>query len=230
MVSRDVNLHSHYKQRLETVGYKNITTTAADKDGLSFLVNDVKPRLVLMDAYFYQCATPYMMSLFLQKFPGLNIAAVSIPSYPADLAMWFIINGVKSYLTFNEGADQFYRGLDCIRDGKKYIACSVQERIEKRREIPMAARKLTQRQIEVVRLLCNGFSVDETADCLHISDRTVDALKREIYMKLNVRKEVELVRVAIFLEIIKVDELVFYGGNYQLKPEPIKQKRIRRVK
>jgi DNA-binding NarL/FixJ family response regulator len=217
VVSNMVNLHPHFKNRIEALGFRDVSITAVGKDGLNMLINELKPRLALVGAGFYQCATPYMMGLLLRHFPKLNIAALSLSDHPADYGMRFITNGVTSCVRLLDGIDQFYNGLDLIRNGKSFISASVLERIEMRREMPMPARELTEREIEIIRLLCNGFSVDETADCLAISSRTVDAHKREIYFKLNVRNGIELVRVAQSLELISNDELTFFGGKYELR-------------
>jgi DNA-binding NarL/FixJ family response regulator len=230
VVSKAVNLHPHFKKRFEALGFRDVSITAVGKDGLNMLINDMNPRLVLIGAGFYQCATPYMMSLLLRQFPTLNIAALSLSDHPADFGMKFITNGVNSCVRLYDGIDQFYHGLDLIRNGKNFVSASIQERIEMRREMPMPARELTERQIEIIRLLCNGFSVDETSDCLAVSSRTVDAHKREIYFKLNVRNGIELVRVALSLELISKDELIFFGGNYELPPEVIKTPKNRRAK
>lgn len=219
MVSRAVHLHEHYKHRLEKLGFKDVTMTAADKDGLNMFINEIKPRLIIMGAGFYYSATPYMISRLLRQFPNINFATVSISEYPADLAMGFIINGVNSYVSYWDGADQFYRGLDCVRDGKMFISHSVQERIELRRELPEAAGNLTQREIEVVRLLCNGFKSTEIGDVLHISEPTVNNHKSAIYLKLNVRNENEIIRAALITEIVKLEELIFFGRDFELKPK-----------
>jgi DNA-binding CsgD family transcriptional regulator len=89
---------------------------------------------------------------------------------------------------------------------------------------PNPTKTLTNRQIEITRLICNGFTGAEIADVLHISERSVDSRKSEIYTALNVRNENEVVRVAIYLGIIKPDELHFFGRDYELKPLPEKQK------
>jgi DNA-binding CsgD family transcriptional regulator len=82
---------------------------------------------------------------------------------------------------------------------------------------------LTGRQIEVLRLLCNGFTSLEIADVLHLSNRTVKFHKAELYNNLKIRNENELIRVALYLGFIKIDSLDFYGGSYELSPRPAKK-------
>jgi DNA-binding NarL/FixJ family response regulator len=176
-----------------------------------------------MGCKFYQCSTPFMIADLHKLFPKQNFAALSVTDFPADLAMYFIINGAKSYANLLEGPEQFYKGLNEIRDGKEYISPEVQNRIDIRSNYPEPSGHLTPKQIEVLRLLANGFTGKEIADVLHISERTVDTQKTSLYTALNVRNENEAVRAALFLGIIKQDEMDFFGGNYTLNPKPSKQ-------
>src|SRR5215510_15694021 len=182
LISRSINNQIYFKTELENRGFPKVFVTNADKDALNFLINELKPKLVIIGAGFYYCSTAYMMSLLLKKFPELNIAAVSIAPYPADLAMWFIFNGVKSYFNFYDSADEFFNGLDSIRDGKKFVSRTVQERIDMCREEPTPVSQITMRQLEVIKLLCNGFNVPEIGDVLYISKSTVDRHKADIYL------------------------------------------------
>ena len=214
LVSRDINNHSHYKKRFEEMGFKNVTVTGAEKDGLNMVISELKPRLVVMQSGFYDCATPYMMSLLLRRHPDLNVAAVSLEKYPPYLAMGLVANGVTSYVNFADGADQFYAGLNLIKEGKKYVSPEVEKRMMAR-ELPKPSRELTERQIAVMRMLCNGYTSSEIAGTMHLSERTVKFHKAELYVNLKVRNENELIRVALYLGYVKIDELGFYGGRYE---------------
>ena len=229
VVSRATNLFSHLKKRFEQLGFADVTVTGVEKDGLYMLISELKPRLVIVGAEFYLSATPYMMSDLLRRFKGLNVVAVSVSlvPYPADRAMSFIVNGVKSYITILDGLEQFYKGLDLVKEGKSFVSASVQERIEIRNELPRPATEVTDRELEVLRFMRNGFTGLEIADALAVSLRTVNFHKREMYGKFSVRNESELIRVADTLKLVKEDELHFYGRNYVLSPKPPKRKEKR---
>jgi DNA-binding NarL/FixJ family response regulator len=232
VVSRAELLHTHIKKRFEELGFDNVTVTAVEKDGLNMLIGELKPRLVIMGAGFYQSATSYMMSDILRRFKGLNIAVVnvSLSPYPADRAMAFIANGATSYICVFDGLDQFYEGLDLVRKGENFISPSVQKRMEIRDELPRPATEITDRELEVLRCVRNGFTGIETAMELAVSLRTVNFHKKEMYNKFSVRNENELVRAADYLKLVKQDEPVFYGRNYVLSPKPGKRKEKREKK
>jgi DNA-binding NarL/FixJ family response regulator len=224
VVSRAELLHTHIKKRFEELGFDTVTVTAVEKDGLNMLIGELKPRLVIMGAGFYQSATPFMAGGILRRFKGLNIAAVTLAPYPADYGMAFIANGVKSYITVYDGIEQFYEGLARVKEGESFVSPSVQRRMEIRDELPRPSAEITGRELEVLRFVRNGFTGPEIAMELAVSLRTVNFHKNEMYTKLSVRNENELVRVADYLKLIKQDELIFYGRNYVLSPRPGKRK------
>lgn len=56
--------------------------------------------------------------------------------------------------------------------------------------------KMTSRELEVIRLCCEGRTSKEIAGRLNVSVRTIDTHKSNIFKKLNISSTVELVRYA----------------------------------
>jgi len=221
VVSRAKKNYAHYKERFEALGFEDVTVTGKDKEGLSMLIGEMEPSLVIIGASFYKCSTPYMVGELIKRFPDLHIAAVSIGcEYPADLGMYFKVNGAKAYITSFDGLEQFYFGLNEVRNGREYLSPSAQERLHIREEYPMPSEIITKRRLEVLRCVCNGFSDEEAADNLAVSKRTISNEKYIMFNSLKLRNEKELIRVAIHMKWIDPDELVFYGRDYVLKPVP----------
>ncbi len=75
-------------------------------------------------------------------------------------------------------------------------------------EVPAKANtasvKLTDREIEVVKMLSLGLSKKEIADKLFISPRTIDAHRSNIMEKLELKSTVDLVKYAIKQQIIEL--------------------------
>jgi DNA-binding NarL/FixJ family response regulator len=222
MIGRAVSNHDHCKKRLEELGFPNVTVTGLEKDALNMLIRDIRPDLLMIEAEFYHCSTPYMLGELKRKFPKIKMAAFSLGRYPPELAMCFIVNGVNSYVSYSDGIEQFYKGLEEIRNGRDYISPSVEERLNMRRYYPNPAGNITGRQYEVIRLICCGFNVNEIADTLHISKRTVENHKTEIYRILNVRNIIELFRAALNLGMVSLDETSFSHKDFSVNPKPDK--------
>ncbi len=225
VISRETNNHSYFKMKLEGFGFTNVHTTDIDRDGLSFLINDIQPDAVIMCARFYECSTPYMMGMLHQEFPKLYLSVFSVGAYPTDRAMYFIINGAKAYVCTADGVQQWHEGMEAIRNRRSFIPASVQERIDARIEYPAPAKKLTPIRVEVLRCICNGFKKEDIADTLAICKATVENHKKEIYRSLNARNDFDLFVEALELGIVTKEELVFHHRNFECTPLPDKKRR-----
>jgi DNA-binding NarL/FixJ family response regulator len=222
LVGKAKKTHPFYKQKLEEFGFAKVATTDAESDGLNSIIREMRPELMIIEARFYDNATAYMMGDLLRIFPKLNIAAVSLDRYSEELGMSLIKNGVKSYISWADGIDEFKKGMEAIRDGKCYVSAGVLERIELRSADVEPAKRLAKRQKEVSRLTCSGYTEYETADTLHISRTTVVKHKTNIFRNMNVRNSVELVLRVLEAKIFTLDELVFCHKNFVISPLPDK--------
>ena len=135
-----------------------------------------------------------------------------------DIAMYFILNGINSYVCSFDGFEEFYKGLGEIAKGRDYISPAVLERIKLRREYPEPAGKITDRHREIIRLICCGFKDREIAETLAVSRNTVVNHKTDLFTALNVRSPIELVRAALTLEIVRLEELYFYPKGLTVNP------------
>ncbi len=63
--------------------------------------------------------------------------------------------------------------------------------------------QLTKRELEVVRLCCEGLQSKEIADRMNVSVRTIDAHKANIFRKLKINNTVELVKYAAQTGLLK---------------------------
>jgi len=224
VVSKAEKTLPFYKEKLEEFGFSKVATTDADSDGLYSILRNMKPELMIIEARFNDNATAFMMSELLRIFPKLNIAAVSLDRYSDELAMRLVKNGVKSYIAWSEGIDEFTKGMEAIRDGKSYVTPGVCERIGLRSADIEPTKRLAKRENEVSRLTCSGYTEDETADTLHISRTTVVKHKTNIFRNMIVRNSVELVLRVLEAKIFTLEELAFCHKNFVVSPLPEKRR------
>jgi DNA-binding NarL/FixJ family response regulator len=220
VVSRAKKLFPHYKKRLLDLGFKDVEVTGEEKDSLNMVISELKPGLVLIGSGIYHAGTPYMAGQLLKRFRKLNIAAVSIGEFPDSLAVWFIWRGVKSYVNFLEGVEEFYFGLEEIRQGRQYISPAVRRLMDGFPEWPETREKITKRYLEILILLCNGFTPDQIGNELHISGRTVSTRLNEIYKMFHVNNREEMVAMAWGLGIVTGKDTPFYRGRSDIEPFP----------
>jgi DNA-binding CsgD family transcriptional regulator len=229
IVSRAVKLFPYIKKRFEELGFPDVDITGEEKDSLNRVIREKKPWLALVGSGFYQACTPYMMGRLLRDFPKLNIAAVNVGNFPDTLAAWFIWRGVKSYLNILEGYEEFHQGLQRVRAGKTYISPAVQRLMDDFPEWPKTPTDITDRQMEVLLLVCNGFIPEHIGKNMHISRATVNWHLKEMYHTFHVSSREELEKAAFSLKLVTDKDLVFYDDR-EPKPEPLPEWAVRKQK
>jgi DNA-binding NarL/FixJ family response regulator len=180
IASKAVKLHGFIKRKFNEFGFTDVTVTDKDNDGLKMLIREMKPRILFIGCQFYRCVTPFRVFELHETFPKLNIAAVSIWDFPDDLAMYFKVNGARSYVNFYEGEEEFNKGMNEIVEGREYISPGVQHSFAIRNINPSTPEKITNQKYEVILLVCNGYSENEVAETMGISRRTVGKYKKEM--------------------------------------------------
>jgi DNA-binding NarL/FixJ family response regulator len=220
IVSRANNLFAYYQKRLLELGFTDVEATGEEKDSLNMVINELKPRLVLIGSGFYHAGTPYMMGQLLKRFPKLNIAAVSLGEFPDYLAAWFFFHGVRSYINLWDGYEEFHQGLQIVRQGGTYISPPVQKLIELFSEWPDTNDKVTKRLMEILILLCRGFSPDDIGDSLQVNRNTVTYHLKRLYRMFHVHNREGMVGLAWELGLVTAKDMCFYNRKDPVGPFP----------
>jgi len=107
--------------------------------------------------------------------------------------------GARGYITKNNAADHLVEAVEKVLDGKVYLSADTAQ------ELAMlnigagtsALSDLSRRELEILRLLGEGKSMNEISDVLGISYKTVANNLTQIKNKLDISKTAELMRFAI---------------------------------
>jgi DNA-binding NarL/FixJ family response regulator len=210
-VAGAIGLHAEYKAWLEKMGFEDVTVTGKKNDALNTVICNKKPRLVIIDSWFYQDGTSRRIGELLKLFPKLNIAVVSLHDFPLSKAPWFIWEGAKSYLHLWEGYGEFKRGFQIVREGKPYIAPKVQNLIDRCGEWPDTKNKMTKRQKECLAMLCCGLAPDHIGEALNVSRSTVYNHLNSLYAAFHAHNRAEMVALAWEMELVTPKDIQLYS-------------------
>ena len=109
--------------------------------------------------------------------------------------------GALGYLLKDSPPEELARAVEQLRAGKPYLThrVAMQVALQHGNPQPDAFAKLTQREIQTLRLLSQGRSYDLIAAELGVSYKTVVNTSYQLRLKLRVRSLPELIRKAIEL-------------------------------
>jgi len=117
--------------------------------------------------------------------------------------------GVKGYVVKNETGDELDFAVKNVLKGQNYFSSQVQKVIFRKYSSHVSRRKqkesdvkLTSREVEIIRLIAEGFTSQQMADKLFISPRTVETHRANLMKKLIAKNAIELVRKAREMQIL----------------------------
>jgi two-component system invasion response regulator UvrY len=114
--------------------------------------------------------------------------------------------GARGFIPKSSSMEELQFALEALRRGQTYISPSVCAGVLNRGPgeegaSPLAI--LSNREREVMKLLCEGQPNRDVARLLHISPRTVDTHRTNIMRKLGVKSNAELVQLALRTGLIE---------------------------
>jgi len=104
-----------------------------------------------------------------------------------------IDNGASGYVLKNASEEEIIDAIKTVLAGKKYMCDESQEIIERRDSQTI----VTEREIEVLKLIADGLTNAEIAEKLFLSPLTVDRHRKNIIIKLNAKNTASLINIAI---------------------------------
>ena len=138
-----------------------------------------------------------------QKLPDVNILVLTL--YAEDFIKQAIEAGASGYLLKDSDTEQITSAIHQVYDGLSPIALSItRDLVMEFAKISKSNRSyiLTQRQVEVLRLISEGVSSREIGEKLFISPSTVKREIRHIFDKLGVSDRSHAVSRAIKRQLI----------------------------
>ena len=105
-------------------------------------------------------------------------------------------NKADGYILKNLIEEEIFLAIKTVVKGKKYLCNEVSQILLEDRETS-SLDLLSKRERQIVVLIAEGLSNVEIGEKLSLSYRTIDTHKQNIYGKLGLKKNIELVRYAI---------------------------------
>ncbi len=134
-----------------------------------------------------------------QEFPKVKVVLVSMNVNP-EYVKEALRAGVSAYILKDSSKEQLQNAIYSAAEGKKYFSEAVMLNLayEYMPERPAENKvKLTQREVQVLKLLAQEFTAPEIAGKLFISAETVETHKKNMLKKLGLRNSYSLIKYAV---------------------------------
>lgn len=166
------------------------------------LVSHTRPDVAVLDLTLGQDDGIELTRWIREQHPEVRILILSMQE-EALYAERLLRLGVSAYVMKSAAETDFLNALRKVARGQRHLSAEMSERL-----LSKAARgqlatgdddpvtSLTHRELQVFQLIGGGVSTREIADQLQLSMKTIDAHRRHMREKLNLRSTNELMRYA----------------------------------
>lgn len=177
----------------------NITVVGVAESGEQSLlaVDELRPDVVLMDVEMPGMGGAEACRRILKIYPEIKIIGLSQHdnnSVPKQLLKL----GAVGFISKKSSSEEMIHTIHKVMAGDIYLCTDVADKFviktkTKDKDDPCSI--LSPRELEVVRLILQGKSIKEIVEILGIKDKTVNTFRYRIYKKLQVKNDVELIRL-----------------------------------
>ena len=206
-----VDDHELFRDGLKYVIEKlpDFLVIAEANNGKQFLelLNNEKPDLVLMDI-----SMPVMNGIeatekAIENYPDLKIIVLSMFG-EQEYYYRMISAGVKGFVLKQSGKHELEKAIKEVLNGGNYFSqellCKIITNFNNKNVLTSnnTIVKLTDRESEILQLVCNGMTNAEIADKLFLSQKTIEGHKTRLMQKTNTKNTAGLVMFAIKTGIV----------------------------
>ena len=186
---------------------------AGDGQELLRLVEEEKPDIVLTDIKMPGLNGISATRLLLQQYPHLKIIALSMFE-EEDLIVEMLEAGARGYLLKNADKKEIMEAILTVYEGNifycKHTSARLASLIVKSKFDPKKIRPedFTEREMEIIRLICRQHTAQEIGERLFISKRTVEGYRTRILEKMEAKNTAGVVVFALKYNLIREEELI----------------------
>lgn len=183
------------EQRFDLVGLCNNAKYALE------LLETTAPDIVITDINMPEISGVELTRMIRKYHPKIKVLALSMFGERSTISE-MLEAGISGYILKNTGKEELINALLKVQEGGMYFSDeiteelikSISQKTEVKEEIQV---RLTERELEIVKLIAAEKSNLEIAALLFISERTVETHRKNIFRKTNTKGVVGLLKLAM---------------------------------
>lgn len=163
------------------------------------------PDVLILDMVMPGLSGVELIAHLVKEHPDLRILVLSMHN-EGQFAARALRAGASGYVTKDADPEVLLQALRKVAAGGKFIDPALVEAVVF--DAPIAGQaldnNLTERELQVLRLVVSGKSLNAIAEELHLSSKTISSHKTRVMQKLGVANNADLVRYALRHDLAKL--------------------------
>ncbi len=191
------------RQVLNSTSDMNVLDDVATTSELFEKLSKISPDVVILEMDIPEINGIATLRKIKQEFPDIKVLIYSGQSEDV-YALSTIRAGAYGYLSKSADVDYIINAVRKVSQGSMFITNELAQRLafdEGTQKPRRFFRKLSTREVEVLKMLASGKRNKEVAQGLNLNEKTVSTYKARLMKKLNVDNLVDLLQQAKALEL-----------------------------
>ena len=210
MIAED---HKIFRETLKTSlpeTSPRIKVIGASENGKELLeaINKNTPDVLLLDIYMPEMTGWEVLKILKAQYSEIKVVMFS-GEFDQSTVGQAILSGAHAFIDkWKADQDEVIAAIESVYDYGYYFNDIVSQEIiiALKTKVPMVDQRFSEREKEVMNLICQGKQVKEIAESLHISPSTVKRHKESVYKKTVSETKMDLLKYAISRGIYNIDK------------------------
>jgi two-component system, NarL family, response regulator NreC len=195
-------VRSGLRMLLESEPDMQVVAEAGDVDDARRYVLGYKPTVLVLDLNMPGGSSLKAIPAIGAASPGTSVVVLTMQEDPA-FAREALRAGARGYVLKHAAGAELVQAIRAAAGGGTWLNPDLGARMAATPDGPVGAlAELTDREVEVLRLIALGHTNNEIAQQLYLSVRTVETHRSHIQQKIRVSSRAELVRYALDNDLI----------------------------
>ena len=177
----------------------DVVSSATDCNNLIVQLKNNKPDVFIIDVIHGENSSMRSLKKIRRTYPKIPVLLILSKQY-SDCFEEYIRLGVKGFIFSDATGTDLVEAIKKLKSGSEFFSTKVWDifktSIQKRKYGNKNTKKLTDREVAVLKLFSSGLTYKEIGIRLNISPRTVETHKRNILSKLKINSTADMVRYA----------------------------------
>ncbi|WP_438446299.1 response regulator transcription factor [Gorillibacterium sp. sgz5001074] len=180
------------------------------------LAEQYKPDLVFLDYQLPDMTGTDVSKQLKARYPDIRIIIFTGVDV-SDLASTLVELQVHGVISKGTNHTSIHHLIQCVLENYHVLPSSIMDRLNHNSGTqPVPHGELTEDEITIMKLLIRGDTIEQIADAIHVSKRSVDNYQKRIYGKLGVKNKVQALEAFIQSKYYSEHG---QGGNGSWTPE-----------
>ena len=182
--------------------------TASSENDLTEKMKTTFIKFIFIENCFLGHSTDVLVHRMAKRNRHIRIVVWAVCEVKPVIAARFIAAGAESFVSLRDTESNIDKVIKNVSWGQRYYSDDIKAILNKKDDGFSFGEKLTQREIQIIKMTCGNKTNKELGDILSVSINTIKMHKKNIYRKCGGNTAVDILINGLRKGLINVEEII----------------------